>query len=168
VIQTASSTLTVECCGGHGPEPSKKPSNNGGHGGGGGHRGHGGHGGNGGSGGHGGYGGHGGKGGWKRDFLGRQQSVNAEPKFPVTNMDKMYCPKGLHAWYVHRSWVLPGQADDSSVITPAGGEWSYECIDFASELESCGGCASAGEGQDCTTIENAISVGCENGLCAGK
>jgi hypothetical protein len=44
----------------------------------------------------------------------------------------------------------------------------YECIDFATELESCGGCASTGEGVDCTAIPNALSVGCEKGVCAGK
>jgi len=49
-----------------------------------------------------------------------------------------------------------------------GNEWAYECIDFANELESCGGCASAGEGQDCSAIPNAVSVGCEAGSCAGK
>jgi hypothetical protein len=44
----------------------------------------------------------------------------------------------------------------------------YECIDFATELESCGGCASTGEGADCTSIPNAMSVGCESGVCAGE
>jgi len=60
------------------------------------------------------------------------------------------------------------RADDSSVITPGGGEWSYECIDFTNELASCGGCVADGEGQDCTMIDHAVSVGCDNGLCAGE
>ncbi|EEB90295.1 hypothetical protein MPER_11515 [Moniliophthora perniciosa FA553] len=34
------------------------------------------------------------------------------------------------------------------------------------ELESCGGCASTGEGQDCTAIKGAWNVGCEQGRCA--
>ncbi|KAJ6575126.1 hypothetical protein B0H19DRAFT_1254736 [Mycena capillaripes] len=42
----------------------------------------------------------------------------------------------------------------------------YECIDTAVELESCGGCASLGEGQDCTAIKGAWNVGCEQGRCA--
>lgn len=56
----------------------------------------------------------------------------------------------------------------STVITPGGGEWSYECIDFATELTQCGGCLHDGQGHDCTAIPNALSVGCENGTCAGE
>lgn len=56
----------------------------------------------------------------------------------------------------------------STVNSGSGGEWAYECVDFATELESCGGCSSTGEGQDCTQIPNAFSVGCELGSCAGK
>jgi hypothetical protein len=44
----------------------------------------------------------------------------------------------------------------------------YECIDTKVELESCGGCSSIGEGQDCAAIEGVWNVGCENGTCAGK
>ncbi len=51
---------------------------------------------------------------------------------------------------------------------PDADEGRYECIDFATELESCGGCSSIGEGQDCMTIPNAISVGCESGVCLGR
>ncbi|KAJ7103521.1 protein priA [Mycena belliarum] len=42
----------------------------------------------------------------------------------------------------------------------------YECVDTAVELESCGGCASLGQGQDCTAIKGAWNVGCEQGRCA--
>jgi hypothetical protein len=59
------------------------------------------------------------------------------------------CPAGLEACPI------------SSLI---GG--SYECIDIAVELESCGGCSSLGEGQDCTAIPGAWNVGCEQGACA--
>jgi hypothetical protein len=65
----------------------------------------------------------------------------------------MYCPDVLHA---------------CSINTVVGGEWAYECIDFATELESCGGCASTGDGQDCTKIPHAISVGCDFGTCVGE
>ncbi|KAJ3512435.1 hypothetical protein NLJ89_g3523 [Agrocybe chaxingu] len=41
----------------------------------------------------------------------------------------------------------------------------YECLDTATELESCGGCTSQGKGQDCTKIEGAWNVGCEQGSC---
>jgi len=60
------------------------------------------------------------------------------------------------------------RVDGSSVTGLASSEWAYECIDFATELESCGGCASSGDGQDCSAIPNAISVGCEAGVCAGE
>ena len=50
----------------------------------------------------------------------------------------------------------------SGVMLGAGG---YECIDTTQALDSCGGCASTGEGVDCTKIRGARSVGCENSAC---
>ncbi|KAF7339463.1 hypothetical protein MSAN_02160600 [Mycena sanguinolenta] len=50
---------------------------------------------------------------------------------------------------------------------PGGAVNDYECIDTAVELESCGGCASLDQGQDCTAIPGAWNVGCEQGRCAG-
>jgi hypothetical protein len=44
---------------------------------------------------------------------------------------------------------------------------NYECVDTSTELESCGGCTSLGNGQDCTNIEGAWNVGCEQGTCKG-
>jgi hypothetical protein len=41
----------------------------------------------------------------------------------------------------------------------------YECLDTSTELESCGGCASVGQGQDCTAIKGAWNVGCDKGRC---
>jgi len=41
----------------------------------------------------------------------------------------------------------------------------YECLDTSVELESCGGCTSLGQGQDCTAIKGAWNVGCHNGRC---
>lgn len=45
------------------------------------------------------------------------------------------------------------------------GEGGYECLDTKQSLESCGGCASTGEGQDCTKIPSAVGVGCDAGVC---
>lgn len=59
------------------------------------------------------------------------------------------CPVGLNAC------PIPGLSSGD-----------YECIDTANELESCGGCASEGKGQDCTLIEGAWNVGCDQGSCA--
>ncbi|GAA5826226.1 hypothetical protein JCM3770_006113 [Rhodotorula araucariae] len=50
----------------------------------------------------------------------------------------------------------------SGVMLGAGG---YECLDTTQSLESCGGCASTGEGVDCTKIRGAQGVGCETGKC---
>ncbi|KAK8850429.1 hypothetical protein IAR55_004347 [Kwoniella newhampshirensis] len=94
-----------------------------------------------------GQGGH--NGGWgnqKRNLKAREQIA----LFPQSDLDKMYCPGFLHA---------------CTVPTATGGEWAYECVDFATELESCGGCASTGEGADCTQIPHALGVGCESGVC---
>jgi hypothetical protein len=43
----------------------------------------------------------------------------------------------------------------------------YECLDTATELESCGGCVTLGQGQDCNKIEGAWNVACERGTCKG-
>lgn len=50
----------------------------------------------------------------------------------------------------------------SGVMSGVGG---YECIDTTQALDSCGGCASTGEGMDCTKIRGARSVGCEASRC---
>lgn len=46
-------------------------------------------------------------------------------------------------------------------------EGDFECLDTVTELESCGGCASLGSGQDCTAIPGAWNVGCDQGRCTG-
>ncbi|WVQ63189.1 uncharacterized protein L199_001340 [Kwoniella botswanensis] len=84
--------------------------------------------------------------GWKRDLTDGQQALS----FPQNDLDKMYCPGDLHA---------------CTVPSALGGEWAYECVDFATELEACGGCIGSG-GQDCTQIPHALFVGCEIGSCA--
>jgi len=52
------------------------------------------------------------------------------------------------------------------IASASGLSGDIECLDTTNELESCGGCASVGEGQDCTAIEGAWNVGCEKGRCA--
>ncbi|KAL7422718.1 hypothetical protein Q5752_002010 [Cryptotrichosporon argae] len=80
----------------------------------------------------------------------KRHAPRDQEAFPLTELDAMYCPNSLHA----------------CTINTGSGEWAYECVDFATELESCGGCASTGQGQDCTSIAHAKSVGCESGVCA--
>jgi hypothetical protein len=38
------------------------------------------------------------------------------------------------------------------------GKTTFECVDIANRLESCGGCISAGQGRDCSEIEGADQV----------
>ena len=41
----------------------------------------------------------------------------------------------------------------------------YECLDSTNDIQSCGGCASLGTGQDCTAIRGARWMGCNEGKC---
>lgn len=84
----------------------------------------------------------------KRSYVKKRTQSALDP----SESDKMYCPSGLH--------VCP--------ISGAIDEWSWECLSIKLDLENCGGCASLGEGKDCTTIVMAGSVGCEQGACAGE
>lgn len=42
---------------------------------------------------------------------------------------------------------------------------SDECVNVQEALDSCGGCASTGEGKDCTKIRGALGVGCAESRC---
>lgn len=61
-----------------------------------------------------------------------------------------FCPRGLEACPV-------------SGLT---GTNEYECVDALEDLNSCGGCASTGAGQDCSAIPHAWNVGCMIGKCS--
>lgn len=65
-----------------------------------------------------------------------------------TSRDVPACPRGLDACPI--SGLTSGD---------------YECLDISAELESCGGCTSVGQGQDCTAIKGAWNVGCDRGSC---
>jgi len=80
-----------------------------------------------------------------------------------------YCPQGEEACPVIGSQSLAAAMAASKAqgllkFNPdtKGG---YECIDTQSSLESCGGCASIGAGQDCTKLPHASSMGCSEGKC---
>lgn len=70
---------------------------------------------------------------------------------PETPRNIQQCPMGLNACPI------------TSVNGPTG---DLECLDTTNELESCGGCAALGEGQDCTAIKGAWNVACVQGSCA--
>ncbi|KAF5370221.1 hypothetical protein D9615_010068 [Tricholomella constricta] len=59
--------------------------------------------------------------------------------------------------------LCPTGLDACPISGAKGGD--YECLDTATELESCGGCTSLGSGQNCTAIPGAWNVGCEEGYC---
>ncbi|EIM92477.1 uncharacterized protein STEHIDRAFT_151799 [Stereum hirsutum FP-91666 SS1] len=64
------------------------------------------------------------------------------------------------------STLCPTGLDACPIKGALGLSSDYECIDTTQELESCGGCASTGAGQDCTAIEGAWNVACNAGACA--
>lgn len=47
---------------------------------------------------------------------------------------------------------------------PLGRAGRFECLDTTRNIESCGGCTSVGNGEDCTAIEGA-DVACVNSKC---
>lgn len=67
--------------------------------------------------------------------------------------EEKLCPAGLNACPIESAHGLTSD---------------YECLDTLNELTSCGGCASTGEGTDCTAISNARNVGCVQSTCVGE
>ncbi|POW20455.1 hypothetical protein PSHT_03522 [Puccinia striiformis] len=62
------------------------------------------------------------------------------------------CPAGLSACPISSGMTLK----------PSAG---FECLDLQQEVTSCGGCASTGQGVDCTTLKGVSSSGCTEGKC---
>ncbi|KAJ6509547.1 protein priA [Mycena vitilis] len=90
------------------------------------------------------------------------------PSLPTPPSPPPSHPSGGAGWKRHtqkRSAPLCPTGLDACPIAGLSAK-DYECIDTAVELESCGGCASLGQGQDCTAIKGAWNVGCEQGRCA--
>ncbi|WWC61301.1 uncharacterized protein I303_103882 [Kwoniella dejecticola CBS 10117] len=69
--------------------------------------------------------------------------------------------------------ILPDlcPSDMRACKIPGSSGLLYECIDTSEEIQSCGGCVEGDystrviSGQDCTAIEGAFTVGCQNGQC---
>ncbi|BGO88787.1 hypothetical protein NBRC10512_006927 [Rhodotorula toruloides] len=66
-------------------------------------------------------------------------------------------------WEILDSRLLCPFGETACPIFPRGGTW--ECVDTKTELQSCGGCTSKGQGEDCTLIKGAQGVTCESGRC---
>lgn len=79
-------------------------------------------------------------------------------------------PSGGHVWkresLAREPQLCPMGLTACPISSASGLSADFECLDTANEFESCGGCASIGRGQDCTAIEGAWNVGCEQGSCA--
>ncbi|GAA5827025.1 hypothetical protein JCM11251_002209 [Rhodosporidiobolus azoricus] len=77
------------------------------------------------------------------------------------------CPSGLTACPISGSSSF--RLAQSSLLAFAGPNSplasGFECVDTAFEVESCGGCSTLGEGQNCLEIEGAKRVGCGEGRC---
>ncbi|KAG0667694.1 hypothetical protein C6P46_000231 [Rhodotorula mucilaginosa] len=97
-------------------------------------------------------------------------SGRARAKRHTVPRPKTLCPAGEQACPIAGSTLFEGAASQhfksgeelTGLMASSGG---YECLDTTQALESCGGCASTGEGRDCTAIPHVGGVGCEAGQC---
>lgn len=80
---------------------------------------------------------------------GAPKTKRAQVAIVAPDSDEAKCPRGLNACPI-----------------PGAGLGQYECLDSTNDLQSCGGCASLGKGQDCTAIPGARFMGCQAGKCA--
>ncbi|BGP53568.1 hypothetical protein JCM8202_001463 [Rhodotorula sphaerocarpa] len=90
----------------------------------------------------------------------KKKEVKARTLCPV---DEIACPIIGSTTYdaaVEHHFKLKGEV--TGIMAGQGG---YECVNTKEALDSCGGCASTGEGRDCTKIRGAVGVGCEVGKC---
>ncbi|GAA5863768.1 hypothetical protein JCM3774_001152 [Rhodotorula dairenensis] len=100
----------------------------------------------------------------------RYASMRARAKRHTVTEQKTLCPAGEQACPIAGSTLFEDAVSQhfqsgealTGLMARSGG---YECLDTSQALESCGGCASTGEGKDCTAIPHAAGVGCEAGTC---
>ncbi|KIJ66184.1 hypothetical protein HYDPIDRAFT_86948, partial [Hydnomerulius pinastri MD-312] len=91
----------------------------------------------------------------KRDL--EEQHVVA---LQATDSRRDFCPTGFSACPI---LSMPGVLPDTLV------DWEnvdYECVDFAADLRSCGGCSSVNPGKhDCRMLPHVLGVSCVFGDC---
>ncbi|BGO97110.1 Proteophosphoglycan 5 [Rhodotorula toruloides ATCC 204091] len=97
-------------------------------------------------------------------------SQKARAKRSKVTKPKTLCPVGEQACPILGSTSYNGAvkqhfASGEDVTGVLAGSGGYECVDTKQALDSCGGCASTGEGVDCTKIRGAAGVGCQEGRC---
>ncbi|BGP29675.1 hypothetical protein JCM10296v2_001414 [Rhodotorula toruloides] len=94
---------------------------------------------------------------WKRNLKA------SEPKRLCPGKNEQACPiTGSTTFDAALEHHFNAASEFSGVMLGTSG---YECIDTQQALDSCGGCASTGEGLDCMKIRGAAGVGCESGRC---
>jgi len=90
----------------------------------------------------------------KRDVA--RRAINEQN--PLTNANAVLCPFRMSACPVDPLPSLPKSLAEWSGI-------DHECVEFETDLQSCGGCASLDITYDCTTIIGAENVACMSGGC---
>lgn len=101
--------------------------------------------------------------------MGQRRAKRSEP-LKKKDYSSFLCPGGSVACPIpsHLDQITPDSvaALDGSLNSLA--DWfkvGFECIELETELNSCGGCLALGAGQDCSSIANARTSGCESGSC---
>jgi hypothetical protein len=103
-----------------------------------------------------------------------KRNVAEQNSLVVPDLSVLLCPSGTHACPL-----------DDSPMPVTLLDWMYECVDFSSDLTSCGGCSALDHrcgifsrgsmllqyadhleiSRDCTAIPNALAVSCVRGGC---
>ncbi|GAA5845943.1 hypothetical protein JCM3766R1_000868 [Sporobolomyces carnicolor] len=83
---------------------------------------------------------------------------------------RTFCPPGEVACPISGSTTYEDalkqhMTGNKTVQGIMAGDGGYECVNVQEALDSCGGCASTGEGRDCTKIRGAVGVGCAESRC---
>ncbi|KAL5529302.1 hypothetical protein ACEPAG_5287 [Sanghuangporus baumii] len=86
--------------------------------------------------------------GWGNGYKDKKSYDKVKRSFE--QWDASFCPTGLTTCPIISSGVFTGDS---------------ECIDTLSDLTSCGGCASLGQGTDCSATPGASCLG---GVCVGE
>ncbi|KAI0793495.1 hypothetical protein C8Q75DRAFT_731202 [Abortiporus biennis] len=103
--------------------------------------------------------------GWSWDASSYKCSPNtpsSTPSVPQPSGHYNHHKRGVKARAVS---LCPNKLSACPIAGLSGLTGDYECLDVQTELTSCGGCASTGAGQDCSTIPGAWNVACEAGAC---
>ncbi|EIN13865.1 hypothetical protein PUNSTDRAFT_95251 [Punctularia strigosozonata HHB-11173 SS5] len=84
-----------------------------------------------------------------------RRDVAVQNNLVAPDLSTFLCPSDTHACPI-----------DNSPMPATLLDWMYECVDFATDLTSCGGCSALDSSRDCTAIPNALAVSCVRGGCA--